>query len=156
MSTQNVLSLILLQAADNQALQALITKYSVNVSPNIVQIINQICTSCPNLFPALSLNIAKIFEDGKVDASDIPQLFLLCVDLYESHVIKKIPSVTGSQIIDAIKVTIFILIDNNAIHIQGVSNEVIIATVNTCAVLLDRVIGSKTVASCFSCFSCCK
>jgi len=148
---QNVLSLVLLQAADSQAVQAMIAKYSINVDPSIVKIINQICVDCPTLFPKITTGITNIFADGKLNASDIPQLFLLCADMYESQVLSKVKGVTGAQIIDAIKVTILILLDNNVIKIQGVTNDVIIATVNTCAFLLDRILGTKTVASCFSC-----
>lgn len=148
------LARLLIQNASNvQGVKELTEKYSLLVADNTVQLIKQIGTVCPELFTAIKDDVQKIFEDGKLGLDDIPQLVLLCVDIYESKVLTKITGVTGAEIVEAIKVTILLLIDSGVIKLNNeATKQGTVLAINTAAALLARVVGNKPISSCCKCW----
>lgn len=151
--TVDLVRLLVQNASNVQGVKELSEKYSLSVSDSTVQLIKQIGAVCPELFSAIKDDIQKIFADGKLGLDDIPQLMLMCVDIYESKVLTKITGVTGAEVVEAIKVTILLLIDSGVIKINDdASKQGIVLAINTAAALLARVVGNKVVTSCCKCW----
>jgi hypothetical protein len=149
-SNLDLASLLLATVSDNTNVQNLKAKFNVQVPDSTVNLIKQILNICPEFFNTVKDNLMQIFADGKLDASDIPSVVLMCVNLYESHVLNKIIGVTSNDIIEVVKMTILLLIEHNVIKVDAQDQKTIIASIDISAQLLGKVIGNKEIAGLFS------
>lgn len=150
--TTDLIQLITLSAQSSEEISAISTKYSCALSAGTQKLLTDIVKLCPDFYKTVSIDLQAIFADGKVDLFDIPAVLNLCVNVYDSQILKKLPDVPTALIVEALKIIVFMLIDKNIIKFNSATELAqIVQLINVSATLLERVIGSKTVASCFSC-----
>lgn len=144
---------LLVQYASNaDKVKEVTAKYAVDVDQKTIDLTLKIAELCPELFAAIKENITEVFSDGKLDIKDVPQLVLLCVDVYESNIFKKIKGLTLKDLVASIKVTVLLLLQAGVLKPNlGISDEMLATAVNSAAMLLERVVSNKTVSSCFCC-----
>jgi hypothetical protein len=144
---------------DNNYIQSLITKLSINIdtatNAKIGNILTFLNTSVAGVLPLHSLlgNLQQVFEDGVLDLYDVPIIVKIITDLLNTNInAELLRNVKITDVGLVLKLLIYILIEFKIIQTDKIDNKTIFKIIDSSLDLLETSLKVSNIK--FNC-SCC-
>jgi hypothetical protein len=144
---------------DNNYIQSLITKLSINIDTStnakIGNILTFLNTSVAGILPLHSMlcNLQQVFEDGVLDLYDVPIIVKIITDLLNTNInAELLRNVKITDIGLVLKLLIYILIEFKIIQTDKIDNKTIFKIIDSSLDLLETSLKISNIK--FNC-SCC-
>lgn len=144
---------------DNNYIQGLITKLSINIdtatNAKIGNILTFLNTSVAGVLPLKSMldNLQQVFEDGVLDLYDVPIIVKIITDLLNTNInAELLRNVKITDVGLVLKLLIYILIEFKIIQTDKIDNKTIFKIIDSSLDLLETSLKVSNVK--FNC-SCC-
>ena len=144
---------------DNNYIQSLITKLSINIDTStnakIGNILTFLNTSVAGVLPLHSMlcNLQQVFEDGVLDLYDVPIIVKIITDLLNTNInAELLRNVKITDIGLVLKLLIYILIEFKIIQTDKIDNKTIFKIIDSSLDLLETSLKISNIK--FNC-SCC-
>lgn len=144
---------------DNNYIQGLITKLSINIdtatNAKIGNILTFLNTSVAGVLPLKSMldNLQQVFEDGVLDLYDVPIIVKIITDLLNTNInAELLRNVKITDVGLVLKLLIYILIEFKIIQTDKIDNKTIFKIIDSSLNLLETSLKVSNIK--FNC-SCC-
>ena len=144
---------------DNNYIQGLITKLSINIdtatNAKIGNILTFLNTSVAGVLPLQSMlgNLQQVFEDGVLDLYDVPIIVKIITDLLNTNInAELLRNVKITDVGLVLKLLIYILIEFKIIQTDKIDNKTIFKIIDSSLDLLETSLRVSNIK--FNC-SCC-
>lgn len=144
---------------DNNYIQGLITKLSINIdtatNAKIGNILTFLNTSVAGVLPLNSMlgNLQQVFEDGVLDLYDVPIIVKIITDLLNTNInAELLRNVKITDVGLVLKLLIYILIEFKIIQTDKIDNKTIFKIIDSSLNLLETSLKVSNIK--FNC-SCC-
>ena len=144
---------------DNNYIQSLITKLSINIdtatNAKIGNILTFLNTSVAGVLPLHSMlgNLQQVFEDGVLDLYDVPIIVKIITDLLNTNInAELLKNVKITDVGLVLKLLIYILIEFKIIQTDKIDNKTIFKIIDSSLDLLETSLKVSNIK--FNC-SCC-
>jgi hypothetical protein len=144
---------------DNNYIQGLITKLSINIdtatNAKIGNILTFLNTSVAGVLPLNSMlsNLQQVFEDGVLDLYDVPIIVKIITDLLNTNInAELLRNVKITDVGLVLKLLIYILIEFKIIQTDKIDNKTIFKIIDSSLDLLETSLKVSNIK--FNC-SCC-
>ena len=144
---------------DNNYIQGLITKLSINIdtatNAKIGNILTFLNTSVAGVLPLHSMlvNLQQVFEDGVLDLYDVPIIVKIITDLLNTNInAELLRNVKITDVGLVLKLLIYILIEFKIIQTDKIDNKTIFKIIDSSLDLLETSLKVSNIK--FNC-SCC-
>jgi len=144
---------------DNNYIQGLITKLSINIdtatNAKIGNILTFLNTSVAGVLPLKSMldNLQQVFEDGVLDLYDVPIIVKIITDLLNTNInAELLRNVKITDVGLVLKLLIYILIEFKIIQTDKIDNKTIFKIIDSSLDLLETSLKVSNIK--FNC-SCC-
>jgi hypothetical protein len=144
---------------DNNYIQGLITKLSINIdtatNAKIGNILTFLNTSVAGVLPLHSMlgNLQQVFEDGVLDLYDVPIIVKIITDLLNTNInAELLRNVKITDVGLVLKLLIYILIEFKIIQTDKIDNKTIFKIIDSSLDLLETSLRVSNIK--FNC-SCC-
>jgi len=144
---------------DNNYIQSLITKLSINIdtatNAKIGNILTFLNTSVAGVLPLHSMlgNLQQVFEDGVLDLYDVPIIVKIITDLLNTNInAELLRNVKITDVGLVLKLLIYILIEFKIIQTDKIDNKTIFKIIDSSLDLLETSLKVSNIK--FNC-SCC-
>ena len=144
---------------DNNYIQGLITKLSINIdtatNAKIGNILTFLNTSVAGVLPLHSMlgNLQQVFEDGVLDLYDVPIIVKIITDLLNTNInAELLQNVKITDVGLVLKLLIYILIEFKIIQTDKIDNKTIFKIIDSSLNLLETSLKVSNIK--FNC-SCC-
>jgi hypothetical protein len=144
---------------DNNYIQSLITKLSINIDTStnakIGNILTFLNTSVAGILPLHSMlcNLQQVFEDGVLDLYDVPIIVKIITDLLNTNInAELLRNVKITDVGLVLKLLIYILIEFKIIQTDKIDNKTIFKIIDSSLDLLETSLKISNIK--FNC-SCC-
>jgi len=144
---------------DNNYIQGLITKLSINIdtatNAKIGNILTFLNTSVAGVLPLKSMldNLQQVFEDGVLDLYDVPIIVKIITDLLNTNInAELLRNVKITDVGLVLKLLIYILIEFKIIQTDKIDNKTIFKIIDSSLDLLETSLRVSNIK--FNC-SCC-
>ena len=144
---------------DNNYIQGLITKLSINIdtatNAKIGNILTFLNTSVSGVLPLKSMldNLQQVFEDGVLDLYDVPIIVKIITDLLNTNInAELLQNVKITDVGLVLKLLIYILIEFKIIQTDKIDNKTIFKIIDSSLDLLETSLKVSNIK--FNC-SCC-
>ena len=144
---------------DNNYIQGLITKLSINIdtatNAKIGNILTFLNTSVSGVLPLKSMldNLQQVFEDGVLDLYDVPIIVKIITDLLNTNInAELLRNVKITDVGLVLKLLIYILIEFKIIQTDKIDNKTIFKIIDSSLDLLETSLKVSNIK--FNC-SCC-
>jgi len=144
---------------DNNYIQGLITKLSINIdtatNAKIGNILTFLNTSVSGVLPLQSMlgNLQQVFEDGVLDLYDVPIIVKIITDLLNTNInAELLRNVKITDVGLVLKLLIYILIEFKIIQTDKIDNKTIFKIIDSSLDLLETSLKVSNIK--FNC-SCC-
>ena len=108
-----------------------------NINEKSLKIMNKIIENSPSVLEDITLKLKEVIKDEKITLTDIPNIILICKDIFNLHTSLKTIKLSREEIIDFIKNLIIIFINLDFIKISNSDKELFINLVDLCIKLLE-------------------
>lgn len=128
---------------------------SLNIDNDLVETAKKIIQKYPKGVSRMQKHIHNILHDSVIDIKDVPHMVLIVKDFinHDSQEFKNL-KISKQEVIDFIRVVLVILIESNVIKISPENKVTILATLDTCIILLESSLNlSETLT--LNSFLCC-
>jgi hypothetical protein len=144
---------------DNNYIQGLITKLSINIdtatNAKIGNILTFLNTSVAGVLPLHSMlgNLQQVFEDGVLDLYDVPIIVKIITDLLNTNInAELLRNVKITDVGLVLKLLIYILIEFKIIQTDKIDNKTIFKIIDSSLDLLETSLKVSNIK--FNCSSC--
>ena len=147
-----VKSISVIESIENEFLNNLIQKFiedkdfinKINLNQKNLNVISFIFKNHPEILKNIYKNIKKITEDKAITLNDIPEIILLCKDIFNLYSESNKIKLTKIEIIEFIKnIVIFILFKSDLVKMNDSDKDLILNLINLSIKLLETKINVK-------------
>ena len=145
-------SISIVEPIENEFLNNLIQKFiedkdfinKINLNQKNLNVISFIFKNHPEILKNIYKDIKKITEDKAITLNDIPEIILLCKDIFNLYSESNKIKLTKIEIIEFIKnIVLFILFKSDLVKINDSDKELIINLINLSIKLLETKINLR-------------
>ena len=147
-----VKSISVIESIENEFLNNLIQKFiedkdfinKINLNQKNLNVISFIFKNHPEILKNIYKDIKKITEDKAITLNDIPEIILLCKDIFNLYSESNKIKLTKIEIIEFIKnIVIFILFKSDLVKMNDSDKELILNLINLSIKLLETKINLR-------------